>query len=159
MVCQVLIGQSAVMSQSDSQLQLFCLHAMPTEQHVVQNQVIDVQAMLVALVACLVPPLPRLNKHKPAFHLGTLRAIAFIAVNALGLLVLDISYMVLLRSKPWFHGGNGTAYMVSQTCLCVTTAARSAVKAQIDRPNCASVAGSCLMLLLVSALGSLFPAP
>ena len=85
-----------------------------------QNQVIDIQAMLVPLVACLVPVLPRLNRHKPAFHLGTLHAIAVIALNAVGLLILDISYMALLLSRPWFHGGTGDAYMVSHTCPSVT---------------------------------------
>ena len=78
-----------------------------------QNQMIDVQAMLVALVACLVPPLPRLNKHKPPERLCTFPALALIAMNAIGLLCLDISYTVLLVTRPWFKGGTGSSYMVS----------------------------------------------
>lgn len=78
-----------------------------------QHQVIDIEAMLVALVACLVPALPCLNKHKPAFHLFTLPAAAVIAVAAVMLLVLDVSYMALLITRPWFDGGTGNSYLVS----------------------------------------------
>lgn len=85
---------------------------------VMQHQVIDAQAMLIALMACLVPALPRLNKHKPAVHLCTLPAVAVLAMNAVGLLILDISYMALLLTRPWFEGGTGDAYLV-----CVSTTA------------------------------------
>ena len=78
-----------------------------------QHQVIDCEAMLVALVACLVPALPRLNRHKPAFHLFTLPAAAVIAVAAVLLLILDVSYMAFLVTRPWFGGGTGDAYLVS----------------------------------------------
>lgn len=92
-----------------------CLHTKLTEQHVLQNQEIDLQAMLVALVACLVLPLPHLNRHKPAFHLFTLPAAAVIVMNVMGVVVLDASYMALLLSRA--HGGTSSAYMVSQPCL------------------------------------------
>ena len=81
--------------------------------HMLQEQAIDVQAMLVALVACLVPPLPRLNRHKPAFRLFTLPAAAVIAVGVVVLLILDVSYMALLITRSWFDRGTGTAYLVS----------------------------------------------
>ena len=84
--------------------------------HVVQHQVIDVQAMLIALMACLVPALPRLNKHKPEVHMCTLPAVAIIAMNAVGLLILDISYMALMLTRPWYNGGTGDAYLVRQAC-------------------------------------------
>ena len=82
-----------------------------------QHQMIDVQAMLVVLTACLVPPLPRLNKHKPAFRLCTLPALAILTMNAVGLLILDISYMALLLTRPWYDGGTGGAYLVSPVLL------------------------------------------
>ena len=88
-----------------------------TGAHVLQHEVIDVQAVLIALMACLVPALPRLNKHKPAIHLCTLPAVAIIAMSVVGLLILDISYMALLLSRPWFHGGTGNAYLVRQARL------------------------------------------
>ena len=78
-----------------------------------QHQVIDIEAMLVALMACLVPALPCLNRHKPAFHLFTLPAAAVIAMAAAILLMLDVTYMTLLITRPWFGGGTGDAYMVS----------------------------------------------
>ena len=75
------------------------------------------QAMVIACVACLVPPLPRLNRHKPADRLCTFPGLALIAVSALGLLALGIGHMALLVTRPWFAGGNGTGHMVSQTAL------------------------------------------
>lgn len=80
-----------------------------TEQHVLQNQVIDLQAMLVAFMACLVPLLPHLNRYKPASHLFTLPAATIIANNAVGLSVLDILSTALLLSRPSFHGSTGNA--------------------------------------------------
>lgn len=100
----------------ETQLDLW--HAKLTEEHVLQHQVIDVEAMLVALLACLVPALPRLNRHKPAFHLFTLPAAAVIAMAAAVLLILDVSYMAFLVTRPWFDGGTGNAYLVSAGISC-----------------------------------------
>ncbi len=83
--------------------------------------------MTIALTACLVPPLARLNPHKPSGHMCTHTTLARIAVIAVGLELLDISYMILLTTRPWFQGGTGNAYMVkalskhsvyTPACLC-----------------------------------------
>ena len=82
---------------------------------VVQSGAIDVQAMCMALAACLAPPLARLNWHKPSERICTTSGLARIAAMAVGLQVLDVSYMLLLCSRPWFKGGTGDAYLVSIT--------------------------------------------
>ena len=78
-----------------------------------QSGAIDVQAMTMALTACLVPPLARLNPHKPSGRMCTQASLTRIAAMALGLEVLDVSYMILLSTRPWFQGGTGNAYMVN----------------------------------------------
>jgi len=80
---------------------------------VVQSGAIDAQAMTMALAACLVPPLARLNRHKPSDRMCTWRALALLALMAFGLAMLDLSYMALLLTRPWFKGGTGNAYKVS----------------------------------------------
>ena len=81
-----------------------------------QNQAIDAQAMSFSLAACLVAPLAKLNRHKPADRMCTVPAMARIAMIAVALICLDISYTMYLVTRPWFTGGTGTAYMVSTVC-------------------------------------------
>ena len=69
--------------------------------------------MSLALAACLVPPLPKLNRHKPAEQMCTWTALARIVCMAVALGALDTSYSVYLATRPWFVGGTGTAYMVT----------------------------------------------
>lgn len=89
-----------------------------------QSGAIDAQAMIVALTACLAPPLPRLNCHKPSGRMCTMTSLARITVMAVGLELIHISLMSLLTTRPWFKGGTGNAYMVSivtemHVCPCV----------------------------------------
>ena len=72
--------------------------------------------MSLALAACLVPPLPKLNRQKPAERMCTWTALARICIMAVALGLLDMSYSVFLVTRPWFAGGTGTAYMVSAIC-------------------------------------------
>lgn len=72
--------------------------------------------MSFSLAACLVAPLAKLNRHKPAQRMCTVTALARIAVVAAALVCLDMSYTVYLVTRPWFTGGTGTAYMVSAIC-------------------------------------------
>jgi len=82
-----------------------------------QSGVIDAQAMVMALAMCLVPPLAKLNRHKPSERMCMLPALALLAMMATGLAILDMFYMVFLTSRRWFVGGTGNADMVSMACL------------------------------------------
>lgn len=81
-----------------------------------QSGAIDAQAMSLALATCLVPPLPRLNRHKLAERMCTMTALARIFCMTVAFGALDMSYSMYLVTQPWFVGGTGTAYMVSVVC-------------------------------------------
>lgn len=110
-----------------------------------QSGAIDVQAMTMALTACLVPPLARLNPHKPSGRMCTQASLTRIAAMALGLEVLDVSYMILLSTRPWFQGGTGNAYMVhvipqhSVYAACVCVLVRVCMRACVQQLYCAYV--------------------
>jgi len=82
-----------------------------------QSGAVDAQAMVMALAMCLVPPLAKLNRHKPSERMCTLPALALLAMMAIGLAILDTAYMAFLTSRPWFVRGTGNADMVSMACL------------------------------------------
>lgn len=78
-----------------------------------QMTVIDLQAMAMALACCWVPPLKKMNRHKPPPFTCSFSGLALVASTALALQTLHICLMLFLCTRPWFTGGNGTAYMVS----------------------------------------------
>ncbi len=82
-----------------------------------QSGAIDAQAMVMALAMCLVPPLAKLNRHKPSERMCTLPVLALLAMMPTGLAILDTAYMAFLVSRPWFVGGTGNSNMVSMSCL------------------------------------------
>lgn len=82
-----------------------------------QSGAIDGQAMIMALAMCLVPPLAKLNRHKPSERMCTLPVLALLAMMTIGLAAVDVGYMAFLISRPWFVGGTGTSDMVSMSCL------------------------------------------
>ena len=73
---------------------------------------IDFQALTLAGVACLLPPLQQLNRHKaePVSSVPTFILLSFMAMLAATVQVLDL---VVLETQPWFTGGTGTASSVS----------------------------------------------
>ncbi|DBA71770.1 TPA: hypothetical protein ACH3X2_011036 [Trebouxia sp. C0005] len=89
----------------------FCVDGSSTSN--LQSGAIDAQAMCLALAACLVPPLPKLNRHKPAERMCIWTALARIFCMTVALGALDTSYTLYLVTRPWFTGGTGTAYNVS----------------------------------------------
>ncbi|KAL0030094.1 hypothetical protein WJX79_006699 [Trebouxia sp. C0005] len=86
----------------------FCVDGSSTSN--LQSGAIDAQAMCLALAACLVPPLPKLNRHKPAERMCIWTALARIFCMTVALGALDTSYTLYLVTRPWFTGGTGTAY-------------------------------------------------
>ena len=62
--------------------------------------------MLMALTACLVPPLAYLNRHKPADRLCKTPALVLISTMAVGLQLLDVAYLAFLVSRPWYTGSS-----------------------------------------------------
>ncbi|KAL0048212.1 hypothetical protein WJX82_010068 [Trebouxia sp. C0006] len=87
----------------------FCVDGSSTSN--LQSGAIDAQAMSLALAACLVPPLPKLNRHKLAERMCTMTVLARIFCMTIAFGALDMSYSVYLVTRPWFAGGTGTAYM------------------------------------------------
>ncbi|DBA94075.1 TPA: hypothetical protein ACH3X1_001723 [Trebouxia sp. C0004] len=87
----------------------FCVDGSSTSN--LQSGAIDAQAISLALAACLVPPLAKLNRQKPAERMCTVTALARIFWMAVALGALDMSYSMYLVTRPWFAGGTGTAYM------------------------------------------------
>ena len=68
--------------------------------------------MVMALTACLVPPLAYLNRHKPADRMCKTPALVMITTMAVGLQLLDVAYLAFMVSRPWWTGGNGHSHNV-----------------------------------------------
>ena len=73
---------------------------------------IDFQALTLAGVACLLPPLEQLNRHKaePVSSAPTFILLSFMAALAAAVQVVDL---VIIMSQAWCTGGTGTPYSVS----------------------------------------------
>lgn len=85
-----------------------------------QMQAIDIQAMAMCLAACWVPPLDQLNRHKPSPRVCTFVGLTLLICMASALQAAHVINAAFLCTRPWFHGGNGTADMVSaQVCLLI----------------------------------------
>lgn len=82
-----------------------------------QMTIIDLQAMAMALACCWVPPLKKMNRHKPPPCTCSFAGLALMASAALALQILHICLMLFLCLRPWFTGGNGSARLVSN-CNC-----------------------------------------
>lgn len=92
--------------------------AKPCSVPLLQVTCIDIEAMLIALAACLVPPLAQLNRHKPVDCVSRTPTLVLLAVMAGCLVLIDWACVLLMTTRPWFTGGNGTAHNVS-SCCCV----------------------------------------
>ena len=75
--------------------------------------VIDAEAMALALVACLVPPLAKLNPHKPSQRMCMVPMLALMTWMAVGFAINDVTHIFMMIWRPWYTGGTGTAYLVS----------------------------------------------
>ena len=82
-----------------------------------QMTFIDAEAMLIALAACLVPPLPQLNRHRSVDRVSRGPTLVLLFVMAASLQLIDVACIILLTSRPWFRGGSGTAENVSYCCV------------------------------------------
>lgn len=81
-----------------------------------QMTFIDAEAMLIALAACLVPPLPKLNRHRSVDRVSRGPTLVLLFAMAASLQLIDVACIVLMTSRPWYSGGSGTAEHVSIYC-------------------------------------------
>lgn len=81
-----------------------------------QITIIDAEAMVIGLVACFVPPLAQLNRHKPADRLCKAPTLVLLFVMVVSLQCIDIAAIAIMATRPWFDGGNGTSRNVSSCC-------------------------------------------
>ena len=79
-----------------------------------QMTVIDAEAMLIALAACLVPPLVQLNRHKSEAYVSRPTTLVLLFVMVAGLEAMDIA--IILTTQPWKTGATGSATNVSRCC-------------------------------------------
>lgn len=77
---------------------------------------IDAEAMLIALAACLVPPLVHLNRHKSDDRLSRPTTLVLLFIMVAALEAVDIAIIILLTTQSWYTGGTGTAANVSCCC-------------------------------------------
>ena len=81
-----------------------------------QMTIIDAEAMLIALAACLVPPLIQLNRHKSEDRVSRPATLVLLFVMVAGLEVADIVIIIYMTTQPWYTGGTGSATNVSFCC-------------------------------------------
>ena len=86
---------------------------------------IDLQAMAMALSCCWVPPIQKMNRHKPTPHTCTSVGLLVMISSAIGLQLTHIGLMLFMSTRPWFLAGTGTAHLVScsvyikHRCFCI----------------------------------------
>ena len=85
--------------------------------HVVQEYAIDFQAISLAFAAVIVGPLPSMSRHKPPPSVGALPSYVLVAMMVLLFTTTDIFAMLLLTTRSWFHGGDGTSSQASHFSL------------------------------------------
>ena len=78
---------------------------------------IDAEAMLIALAACLVPPLVQLNRHKSEDRMSRPTTLVLLFVMVAALEVMDMAIIILMTTQPWYTGGTGSATNAS-CCGC-----------------------------------------
>ena len=86
-----------------------------------QSGTIDAQAMIMALAACLIAPLPYLNRYKLPNRLCNPPALVLIVTMAVGLQTHTASYLAFMRTRPWYTGSNGTSRYVSPYAVSAST--------------------------------------
>lgn len=69
--------------------------------------------MLIALAACLVPPLAQLNRHKSQNRVSRPTTLVLLFVMVASLEVIDLTIIAVLTTRPGYTGGTGTATNVS----------------------------------------------
>lgn len=102
MPCNMLISSCSLVSTELADLDT-CL----------QMGAIDLQAMAMALGCCWVPPINKMNRHKPTPHTCTLKGLLLMISAAIGMQVTHIGLMLFMSTRPAFLAGTGTAYLVS----------------------------------------------
>ncbi len=102
MVCDMLIASCPPVSTELADL-----------DNCLQMGAIDLQAMAMALGCCWVPPIKKMNRHKPTPHTCTLKGLLLMISAAIGLQLTHIALMLFMRTRPGFLAGTGTAHLVS----------------------------------------------
>ena len=73
---------------------------------------LNLQAMLLALVACWVPPVKHLNSRKPPIGACFRANLILLAAAAVGLPIIQIGTMRFLCTRAWYSGGTGSSSKV-----------------------------------------------
>lgn len=82
-----------------------------------QSSTIDVQAMAIAMAACLVRPLRQMTRNKPPPAACDFQGLALLLIMTIALQFFQIISMIFLCSKPWSSGSTGSADLVSLAML------------------------------------------
>ena len=77
-----------------------------------QVQVLDVLSMAMAIAACWMRPMPRLNRCKPQQRASGRYGLALVVTMAVCSQLGQIDSMAFLCTRPWFQGGNGSPNLV-----------------------------------------------
>ena len=114
--------------------------------HHMQGQLLEIQAILIAVAACWVPPLSSLNRHKPQQHISGRYGLALLASMACCLQLAQILGMGFLSTTPWFQQGTGSSDWVSiSVLLCRTDTPMPQHKLARQTFSCCCQVPTCIM--------------
>ena len=79
----------------------------------VQHYALDFQAISLAFLATVLPPIDAMTSHRPPAYVGTRRTFIVVTVMTVMWVFCDVASFGFLLTRPWMRGGNGTAVNVS----------------------------------------------
>ena len=82
-----------------------------------QRGAMDIQAMSLALAAATTPPLTHMTPRCPPRYISNPAALVLLTVMYMGCQLAQASHIVLLTTRSWFEGGNGSSNNVSHSLL------------------------------------------
>lgn len=82
-----------------------------------QRYALDLQAISLAFLATILPPVEEMTRHRPPAYVGIRRTYILVTVMTALWAFCDVGSFAFLLTRPWVREGNSTAVDVSIVML------------------------------------------